>query len=73
MAQAIQVGTRVYLQYAIAGEPGCVVAIDRHGKAEVFWPDLDLGHTTKHSLDALVVDEAFTVRQYALDFEEMAA
>lgn len=73
MTPPIQVGTRVYLAIAVAGEPGCVVAFDRTGKAIVHWPDLGLDHNTHHSLDSLVVDEAFTVKQYALDFEEMAA
>ena len=72
MSASIKIGTRVYLRYAVAGDPGCIVGFDRRGRAIVEWYDLDLGHSTTHDLDALVVDTAFTVRQLDL-FEEMAA
>jgi hypothetical protein len=72
MAASIQLGSRVYLRLCIAGDPGCVIGFDRKGKAVVEWYDLDLGHTTSHDVDNLVVDEAFSVRQLDL-FEELAA
>jgi len=73
MSGAIQIGSRVYLRIAVAGDPGCVVGFDRKGKAIVEWYDLDLGRNTTHSLESLVLDEAFTVRQLGFDFEEQAA
>ena len=71
----IRVGSRVYLQICIAGEPGVVHEIDRKGCAKVEWVDLpELGRWTSHSVDTLVVDEAFTVRQLDLfEFDEIAA
>ena len=69
----IQIGTRVYLKFAIAGDPGCVVGFDARGRALVEWYDLDLGHRTAHDPANLVVDEAFQVRQLGLDFGEVAA
>jgi hypothetical protein len=49
--------------------------IDRKGCAKVEWVDLpELGRWTSHSVDTLVVDEAFTVRQLDLfEFDEIAA
>lgn len=72
MAQSmpIRVGSRVYLRVAVVGDPGCVVAFD-HGKAVVEWYDLDLGHTTTHPVENLIVDEAFQGGQIA--FGEEAA
>jgi len=43
-------GTRVRLKYAPAGQPGTVSGTCR-GKVEVRWPDLAL--TTKHAPEAL--------------------
>ena len=37
MERIIQLGSRVYLKNAIAGEPGCVVGFDRRGYALVEW------------------------------------
>ena len=74
MEQAIIIGSRVYLRNAICGFPGCVVGFDRKGYALVYWDDLDLGRNTAHSVDSLVPDEAFTVRQLDLfDLEDIAA
>jgi hypothetical protein len=61
------------LRNAICGFPGCVVGWDRRGNAIVYWDDLDLGRNTVHSVDSLVLDEAFVVRQLGLDFNEEAA
>lgn len=61
------------MKLAVAGMPGCVVGFDRAGKALVYWDDLDLGRNTTHSIDSLIVDEAFTVQQLGLDFSEQAA
>ena len=72
MGASIQLGARVYLKNAICGFPGCVVGWDRKGNAIVFWDDLDLGRNTSHSVDSLVVDEAFVVHQLALFGEEAA-
>ena len=70
----IRIGSHVYLRNAIVGEPGCVMGIDRRGRAEVYWPDLpELGRNTFHSIDSLEVDSGFMVSQIALDFEEIAA
>jgi hypothetical protein len=68
----IRVGSRVYLRNCVAGEPGCVVGFSR-GKAEVYWPDLDLGRNTFHAIETLEVDTGFVIRQLGLDFEEAAA
>ena len=70
---SIIVGSRVYLKIAIAGDPGCVIAFDRQGKAVVEWYDLDLGHPTHHDLDMLILDESFRVSQLGFDFDEVAA
>lgn len=70
----IQVGSRVYLRNAIAGEPGIVHEIDRKGYAKVEWIDIpELGRWTSHSLDSLVLDESFSVSQLGFDFERLAA
>lgn len=69
----IRLGSRVYLKHAVCGFPGCVVGFDRAGKALVYWDDLDLGRNTSHSLDSLVLDEAFSVRQLDLSFGDLAA
>jgi hypothetical protein len=69
----IEIGTRVYLKFAIAGDPGCVVGFDARGRALVEWYDLDLGHRTAHDPANLVVDQAFRVAQFHLDFEDVAA
>lgn len=68
----IRVGSRVYLKTCIAGEPGCVVEIDRHGRANVQWSDIpDMGWTA-HNPDSLVVDESFRTTQLGFAFEEAA-
>ena len=71
---SIQLGSRTYLRDCVAGEPGIVVGFNRKGWAEIYWPDLhvEMGRHTFHSLDTLIVDEAFSVRQLDL-FEEIAA
>ena len=73
MESNIQLGSRVYLRNAICGEPGCVVRFTPYGKAIVSWPDLSEVGETKHDPSALVLDEAFTVRQLSLDYEDVAA
>ena len=73
MDARINLGDRVYLKIAIAGDPGCVVAFDRKGKAVVEWYDLDLGHPTHHNPDMLIIDEGFCVSQLGFDFDEIAA
>ena len=71
MGASIQLGARVYLANCIAGDPGCVVGFTTRGKARVEW--FDLGITTEHALDTLVVDEGFTLSQLGLDFDSIAA
>ncbi len=74
MGQAIQLGSRVYLRNAICGEPGCVCGFSRNGKAQVEWFDLPEMGVTEHSLDSLIVDDSFEVRQLDLfHFAEIAA
>ncbi len=74
MLSTIRQGSRVYLRNCIAGEPGMVARFDSMGKAVIFWPDMpELHRETAHSLDTLVVDEAFCVRQLDLSFSEQAA
>jgi hypothetical protein len=76
MDARIQLGTRVYLKLCIAGEPGMVAGFDRQGRALVDWSaDMpEVGRWTAHSLDSLIVDETFTVRQLDLfQFAERAA
>lgn len=73
MAQEIKLGSRVYLKFCIAGDPGCVVGFDRKGKAIVEWVDLDLGKNTSHHLENLVLDEAFQVTQKEFDFIGLVA
>lgn len=65
----------MYLKLCVAGEPGCVVGFDRRGRALVDWSlDMpEIGRCTAHALDTLVVDEAFTVSQLDLDFNDIAA
>jgi hypothetical protein len=74
MDARINLGDRVYLKIAIAGDPGCVVAFDRKGRALVDWSfDMpELNRWTAHDPSSLVVDESFTVRQLDL-FDEIAA
>jgi hypothetical protein len=48
------IGTAVRLRYAPTGEPGTVTGTCR-GKCEVRWPDL--GVSTKHSPESLVMTE----------------
>lgn len=71
MAQDIKLGSRVYLTIAIAGDPGVVVGFDRKGKCIVDW--YDLGITTTHPADRLVLDESFTVSQREFIFGDIAA
>lgn len=72
MSASIQVGDRVYLANAVAGEPGVVVVISGE-KAEVHWPDLpELARNTKHRLNTLILDEGFMARS-KLDYETAAA
>ena len=75
MTASIQIGERVYLKLCVAGEPGCVMGFDRDGRALIEWPDmLEIGRLTAHAVDTLIVDEAFTVRQFDLfDFDAVAA
>ena len=70
----IRIGSRVYLRNAIAGEPGMIMRFESRGRAVIYWPDLpELARETTHSIDSLVVDEAFKVEQLGLAFEEQAA
>lgn len=71
MSAEIHLGSRVYLSIAIAGDPGVVVGLDRKGHCVVDW--YDLGITTTHPIDRLVLDESFTVSQKVFDFGDMAA
>jgi hypothetical protein len=64
----LQVGDRVYLRICVAGDPGCIVAFDRRGRAVVTWFDLDLGRNTTHDLDMLMLDESFTASQRTFAF-----
>ena len=73
MDARINLGDRVYLKIAVAGDPGCVIGFDRKGKAVVEWYDLDLGHPTHHDPDMLILDEGFRVSQLGFDFDEIAA
>ena len=76
MGASIKLGDRVYIRTAICGEPGVVSGFDRKGYALVDWSaDMpEIGRLTSHSVDSLVVDEAFTVKQLDLfQFEEVAA
>ena len=67
----IRQGSRVYLKLCIAGDPGCVLGFTSRGKCIVEW--FDLGITTEHAIDTLVVDEEFTASQLGIDFESVAA
>jgi len=69
----IRTGARVYLRDGVAGEPGCVMGFDRKGKAEVIWPDLDLGRSTFHEVDRLIVAENVDVGPHSLEFDGVAA
>jgi len=69
---AIQVGSRVYLRNAVAGEPSVVVKL-RGDRAHVHWPDLpEIDEPTSHKLDSLIVDEGFMARSH-VDYESAAA
>ena len=68
----IRVGSRVYLKNAICGFPGCVIGFER-GRAVVYWDDLDMGRNTAHTLDTLVIDEAFKCEQLGLAVDQEAA
>jgi hypothetical protein len=73
-AASIQIGSRVYIKIAIAGDPGVVMKFDHYGRALVDWPDMqEIGRWTAHDTESLVVDEAFTVTQLDLSFDEVAA
>lgn len=74
-AASIQIGSRIYLRNAICGEPGCVMGFDRQGRALVDWSaDMpEINRLTAHSTEDLVIDEAFTVTQLDLSFDEEAA
>ena len=67
----IRQGSRVYLLNCVAGDPGCVLGFTPRGKCVVQW--FDLGITTEHAPDTLVIDESFKVTQLGLDFGEIAA
>jgi hypothetical protein len=72
MDASIEVGDRVYLANAIAGEPGVVVMI-KGLTGYVTWPDMpEIAEPTKHKLDTLVVDAGFVARSN-LDYETAAA
>ena len=74
IAASIQVGSRVYIKIAIAGDPGVVMKFDHYGRALVDWPDMqEIGRWTSHDPESLVVDEAFTVTQLDLSFDDVAA
>jgi len=73
MHAPIQLGSRVYLRNAIAGDPGCVMEFDRRGRAGVEWPDLIEVGRTFHRLETLVLDEGFHVEQLGLEFDQAAA
>ena len=74
MGARIQFGSRVYLKLCIAGEPGCVCGFSRNGKAQIEWFDMPEVGITEHTLDSLIVDETFSVRQLDLfEFAQVAA
>lgn len=74
MDARIKVGSRIYLRNAICGEPGMVTRFDARGRAVIFWPDMpELARETTHSVDSLVLDEAFKISQLGFDFGEIAA
>ena len=68
----IKVGDRVYLRNAVSGFPGCVVGWDRNGDAVVYWDDFGEGRKTAHSVDSLILDQAFVVRKSTILGEEAA-
>jgi len=71
MDARIEIGARVFLRNAVAGEPGVIVKL--YGdRALVEWPDLNLGRPTKHSIDSLVLAEAYNEAQ-RIDYEGAAA
>ena len=72
MGATLQLGSRVYLKNAVAGEPGVVCSFE-HGKAVIEWPDMLEAGRTKHDPESLVVDEAFKVEQLSLDYGELVA
>jgi hypothetical protein len=76
MSASINLGDRVYLKIAVAGEPGYVSGFDHRGRALVDWSaDMpEIGRLTAHDLDTLIIDEGFTVRQLDLfESDEVAA
>jgi hypothetical protein len=75
MVASIHVGARVYIKFAVCGDPGCVMSFDKKGRALVDWSsDMpEINRLTAHDPESLIVDEAFTVRQLDLSFDEMAA
>ena len=72
VTSAIELGSRVYLRNAVAGEPGVVVRIEG-GKYFVEWPDLDMGRPTKHLLEALELDASYHANMALPELEEVAA
>ena len=59
MVAELQIGSKVYIRKAIAGEPGVIVRME-DGAAIVEWADLPEGaHLTVHLVDELVPDESF--------------
>ena len=47
---------------------------DHYGRALVDWPDMqEIGRWTAHDPEDLVIDEAFTVTQLDLSFDDVAA
>jgi hypothetical protein len=74
MDARINLGSRVYIRIAVAGVPG-VVSGFKGGKVLVDWSaDMpEIGRWTAHDPESLIVDEAFTVKQLGLAFEEVAA
>lgn len=56
---SLQLGSKVYVREAVAGEPGVIVRLE-DGAAIVEWADLPHGaHLTAHLVDELVPDESF--------------
>ena len=59
MVAELQLGSKVYVKEAVAGEPGVIVRLE-DGAAIVEWADLPNGaHLTAHLVDELVPDESF--------------
>lgn len=56
---ALQLGSKVYVKEAVAGDPGVIVRME-DGAAIVEWADLAHGaHLTAHPVAELVPDESF--------------